>query len=86
MNWFIHRYTMPHRIPYHHSNPKLQPALLGLGLESRLPLELELELGPEVEPKEEADDTAGSYLVQRGLAAVSVAVVSEAIAAARLPV
>lgn len=44
------------------------------------------ELDPEVEPEEEADDTADSYSVPQGLAAVSAVVVSESIAAARLPV
>lgn len=51
-----------------------------------LQLQLELELDPEAEPGEEADDTADSYWDPRGLAAVSVVVVFESIAAARLPV
>lgn len=51
-----------------------------------LQLQLWLELDPEAEPGEEADDTADSYWDPRGLAAVSAVVVSEAIAAARLPV
>ena len=52
----------------------------------KLPLPLEQKLDPEAALEAEADDTADSYLVPRGLAAVSVVVVAEAIAAARLPV
>lgn len=50
------------------------------------PLELELDPDPAAAPGEEADDTADSYWVPRGLAAVSAVVVSESIAAAQLPV
>lgn len=78
-----------------HLKPKLEPALPAPEQDSKttkLLLELELELDPDPDPdpeaglEEEADDIADSYSVPRGLAAVSVIVASESIAAARLPV